>query len=404
MGQSSEEIPFDSLIERSGSGCLKYDQRLSRFGRADIMPLWVADMDFAAPAAVRQALAQRLAHPVFGYSLVPDGLYEHLYGWFARRHGWILDPAQVQLAPGVVPSLFASIQTLSQPGDGVLVPSPVYPPFLSVVEHSGRRLVQSPLIESAQGFGLDFDHLERQAAGARMLLLCSPHNPVGRIWHPDELTRLIELALRHRLVVVSDEIHCDLSYPDNHPDKRHHCLPTLAPPELRLVTTVSPSKTFNIPGLNLSALVVAQANDRRALEGYFQRQHLNPGNPLSMAAFSAAYASGDAWLDGLRHYLAANRQQVADFLESQPGSGPRLRAHLPQASALVWLDCRELGLDNQGLKDFFVQQAGLGLNDGASFGVGGEGFMRLNIGTQKAWLEQALAQLQTALAQFSKEM
>lgn len=395
------DIPFDTPIERSGTHCLKYDQCLSRFGRADLMPLWVADMDFAAPACVRQAVAQRLAHPVFGYSLVPDSLYESLYGWFARRHGWKIDPAQVQLAPGVVPSLFASVQTLSRPGDAVLVPSPVYPPFLSLVEQCGRRLMQSPLLEGAEGFSFDFELLERQAAEARILLLCSPHNPVGRIWRPDELTRLIELALRHGLVLVSDEIHCDLSYPSGHPGQGHSCLASLAPPGLRLVTAISPSKSFNIPGLNLSALVVAQQADRRLLDGFFQHQHLNPGNPLSMAAFSAAYASGDAWLDRLRHYLAANRQLMADFLDSQPGSGPRIKAHLPQASALVWLDCRELGLDNQGLKDFFIHQAGLGLNDGASFGVGGEGFMRLNIGTQKARLEQALAQLAGALAQFS---
>lgn len=388
----TEEYSFDSPIERNQTDSLKYDQRLTRFGKADIIPLWVADMDFAAPASVRQALADRLAHPVFGYSYASEPLYEALYGWFARRHGWAIDPAQVLLTPGVVPSLYAAVQALTEPGAGVLIPSPVYPPFFSAVEQTGRRVIASPLMEQETGFGFDFALLERQAAEASMLLLCSPHNPVGRIWREAELERLIEIALRHDLVLVSDEIHADLSFPG----ERHLCLARIAPPKLRLLTAISPSKSFNIPGLNLSALVIAQADDRRKLEDFFQRQHVNPANPLSMAAFTAAYSSGDGWLDALRHYLAANRTLVAEFLTTQP----RIRSRLPEASCLIWLDCRALHLDNQRLKDFFVHQAGLGLNDGASFGPGGEGFMRLNIGTQRARLQQALQQLGQALTEF----
>lgn len=385
-----QEISFDTPIERSGSGAIKYDLRLERFGRADIMPLWVADMDFAAPACVRQALAERLNHPIFGYSQAQERLYESLFGWFARRHSWHIDPAQLMLTPGVVPSLYAAVQALTNPGDAVLVPSPVYPPFLSAVTQTGRRLIQSPLLETQTGFGFDFEHLEQQAAEAKMLLLCSPHNPAGRIWSTDELNRLIDIALRHELVLVSDEIHCDLSYPGN----KHICLARLAPPELRLLTAISPSKSFNIPGLNLSALVTAQETDRKALEGYFERQHLSPFNPLSMTAFTAAYEQGDAWLDSLRDYLAGNRALVAELLAREP----RIRCHLPEASCLLWLDCRGLGLKPKVLRDFFIHQAGLGLNDGPSFGQGGEGFMRLNIGTQRKVLETAMRQLAGALA------
>ncbi len=383
---------FDADIERAGSGCEKYDGRLRRFGRADVMPLWVADMDFAAPDCVQQALAERLAHPVFGYSFPQDSFYQSLYGWFERRHQWRIDPAQVLLTPGVVPSLFACVQALSEPGERILVPTPVYPPFFAAVEKSARQLVQSPLLSGPHGYELDFDHLQREAAaGARMLLLCSPHNPVGRVWRQDELERLIALALRHRLVIVSDDIHCDLTFPG----QQHTPLARLAPPELHLVTAISASKTFNIPGFALSALVTAHGADRQAIEAVLARSHVNPCNPLSLAAFEAAYRDGDRWLDALRHYLAGNRQQVMAFLAHQPA----LRCQPPEATCLMWLDCRALNLDATALRDFFIQQAGLGLNEGTSFGLGGDGFMRLNIGTQRAHLEQALGQLEAALSQ-----
>ncbi|CBL44384.1 Aminotransferases class-I [gamma proteobacterium HdN1] len=386
------EISFDTVIDRNHTDCEKFDQREQRFGRADVMPLWVADMDFAAPACVRKALAQRLEHPVFGYTFPADTLYEQLCGWFARRHQWALDPAQVMLAPGVVPSLFACVQALTQPGEGVLVPTPVYPPFLGAVQQTGRELIQSPLRETERGYTLDFEHLEREAANARMLLLCSPHNPVGRVWRADELKALIDLALRHRLVVVSDDIHCDLTYLG----EKHLPLATLAPPELRLITALSPSKTFNIPALNLSALVVAHRGDSNAIQKYFQRQRVNPYNPFALVAFEAAYREGDAWLEALRAYLGANRQLVAEFQQVHP----ILRCHLPQASCLIWLDCRALSLSDPDLSAFFIEKARLGLNEGISFGMGGEGFMRLNIGTQKRVLELALAQLAASLKEF----
>lgn len=385
-----QEIDFDTPIDRSRSGCIKYDLRLERFGRADIIPLWVADMDFAAPACVRQALAERLAHSIFGYSQAQERLFESIHGWFARRHQWRIDSAQLMLTPGVVPSLYAAVQALTAPGDAVLVPSPVYPPFLSAVTQTDRHLIQSPLIKTETDFEFDFEHLEKQATEARMLLLCSPHNPLGRLWREEELNRLVDIALRHDLVLVSDEIHCDLGYPNT----QHLCLARIAPPEFRLLTAISPSKSFNIPGLNLSALVTAQEADRKALEDYFERQHLSPFNPLTMAAFTAAYEKGDAWLDSLRAYLAGNRDLVAGFLEREP----RIRCHLPEATCLMWLDCRELGLKPKALRDFFIHKAGLGLNEGPSFGQGGEGFMRLNIGTQRRVLETALRQLAEALA------
>lgn len=379
---------FDTPINRQNTHCEKYDHRLAKFGREDVLPLWVADMDFAAPPCVQEALAQRLAHPLFGYSFAPDTLYESLYGWFLRRHQWSINPAQVILTAGVVPSLFACVQALTEKGDGVIVPTPVYPPFFAAVEKSERRLLMSPLKETAKGYTLDFALLEEQAKQAKMLLLCSPHNPVGRVWREDELLLLIDLALRHQLILVSDDIHCDLTYAG----QRHIPLATLAPPELRLITALSPSKTFNIPGLNLAALVVASSADKKAIGRVFDRLHVNPFNPLVMTAFEAAYAHGDAWLDALRQYLQANCQQVLQSLSATP-----ISCQMPEATALMWLDCRALSLSDKALHQFFIHKAGLGLNEGVSFGAPGSGFMRLNIATQAALLSQAMRQLQTAL-------
>lgn len=415
---------FDTPIAREHSHCEKYDGRMAKFGREDVVPLWVADMDFAAPPCVQEALAQRLAHPVLGYSFAPDSLYEALYAWFARRHAWQIDPAQVMLTPGVVPSLFAAVQALTEEGDGVIVPTPVYPPFFAAVERSQRKLLACPLkmagnarcydtdttanitndaVAPASGrhdacrYELDFEHLEKLAPKAKMILLCSPHNPVGRVWSKEELTQLIDIALRHNLIIVSDDIHCDLVLrpaPNaQHPTNKHIPIATLAPKELRLVTAIAPSKTFNIPGLNGSALVVSHAQDKRAISQVLARLPVSPFNPLTMAAFEAAYAQGESWLEALLPYLSANRDWVIQQLVGSP-----ITPNCPEATALMWLDCRALGKNNAELKEFFVQQAGLGLNDGQSFGANGEGFMRLNIGTQRAVLAQALGLLGEALS------
>lgn len=382
-------VNFDQPIDRVGSDCEKYDRRLAKFGRADVIPLWVADMDFAAPQVVQDALQKRLDHPVFGYSFASDALFEALYGWYQRRHNWTINAAKLQLMPGVVPSLFTAVAALTEPGDGVLVPTPVYPPFFAAVENNGRQLLTSPLLPTDNGYQLDFDHLEQQAANAKMLLLCSPHNPVGRVWSLAELKQLIDLALRHNLVVISDDIHADLVYPGC----QHRPLATLAPPELRLLTAISPSKTFNIPGLNLSALVISHEQDRRAIKRVLRQFHVNPCNPFALAAFEAAYGHGDEWLDTLLEYLDGNRRWVKAEIEQ----ATTIRVQLPEATCLMWLDCQALGLTDSDLRDLFVNKAGLGLNPGSSFGESGSGFMRLNIGTRRALLEQALMQLSQAL-------
>lgn len=381
---------FDQPIQRVGSHSEKHDGLSKRFGRTDILPLWVADMDFAVAEPILEALSARLAHPIFGYTFPSEGLYEALLAWYERRHQWRLQRDNLLLTPGVVPCLAQAVATLTKPGAAVLIPTPVYPPFFTVVKNQGRRVIESPLRLSSNGYELDFNHLEQAAANASMLMLCNPHNPVGRVWRKEELERLINLALRHNLVVVSDDIHCDLVYAG------HAYLPlaTLAPPELRLITLLSPSKTFNIPGLNLSILVASHAADKAQLRTAFSRTAVNPYNPLTLAAFEAAYRHGDNWLDELMLYLDGNRHKLAKAVARMPG----IRFEPPEATCLLWLDCQELGLSDVQLRNFFVNQARLGLNEGATFGAGGSGHMRLNIGTRRAVLEQAIQQLTAALS------
>ncbi len=384
---------FDRDIVREGTHALKYDGRAGQFGRADVLPLWVADMDFAVPEAITQALRARAEHPIHGYTRHPASMIEALVGWLARRHGWRIDPEWVVIVPGVVPSLHAATLAFARPGQGVIAQPPVYAPFFSAVTTTGRQLLENPLRLEDGRYRIDFDDLEALAARARLMLLCSPHNPIGRVWTRAELERLLDVARRHRLVVLSDEIHHDLVLPGH----RHVPLASLAD-DVEVITALAPSKTFNIPGLGLSALIAPKPEQRAALRAAFDLLRAGNHNPFSIAAFEAGYREGDAWLDALLGYLAGNRDFALDFATR---ALPGIRAIPSEGTYLLWLDCRELraerGWDDAGLRDFFVERAGIGASDGRQFGHGGEGFMRLNLGLPRARLGEALDRLARAL-------
>ena len=391
--------PFDQPIPREHTDSVKFDARRAVFGTEDVLPVWVADMDFAAPEAVTAALRARAEHPVYGYTLFPDSLYQAMIDWFRDRHGWAIERDWILLAPGVVPSLHAACLAYAQPGEGVIVQPPVYPPFFSSVRLTGREVIENPLRPEVSGdgsvrYGMDLAHLEACAARpeARLLLLCSPHNPVGRVWREDELAAVLAIARRHGLVVLSDEIHCDLVYPDA---PRHRVLASLATDEDALVTAVAPSKSFNMPGLGLSALVIPDKTRRQAMKAVFQQMHLPQCNPFSVAGFEAGYRHGGAWLDELMVYLQGNRDYLYQAVRDRL---PGIRTERPEGSYLMWLDCRDLGLDDAGLKRFFVQEARVGMNPGLTFGQPGSGFMRLNIGCPRATLETVVARIERALA------
>lgn len=384
---------FDQPLSREHTGAVKYDARRAVFGREDVIPLWVADMDFAAPDGVVRALQARAGHPAYGYTLYPDSLYDAMIQWYAEHHQWRIEREWILLVPGVVPSLHAAALAFSAPGDGIIIQPPVYPPFFSAIEKTGRRVIENPLIEDRGHYRMDLGHLEACAArdDARILQLCSPHNPVGRVWSLEELKDMLAIARRHSLTVVSDEIHCDLVFPDK---PQHQMLGRLVTEDDSLVTAVAPSKTFNLPGLGLSALVVRNPRYRAALKAEFDALHMLQCNPFSMTGFEAGYRHGGDWLSELLDYLQHNRDLVVHRVNNDL---PGIRAIEPEGCYLVWLDCRALGMSDADLKTFFVHQAGVGLNPGITFGHQGSGFMRLNLASPRATLEKALEQIRQAL-------
>lgn len=384
---------FDQPLQRENTGAVKYDARQAVFGREDVIPLWIADMDFAAPDAVVQALEKRARHPAYGYTLYPDSLYDAMIHWYRERHQWRIEQEWILLVPGVVPSLHAAAMAFSSPGDGIIIQPPVYPPFFSAIRKTGRLVIENPLVEDQGYYRMDLEHLEACAArdDAKILQLCSPHNPVGRVWTREELTEVLAIARRHSLMVVSDEIHCDLVFPDK---PAHQMLGGLVTEQDALVTTVAPSKTFNLPGLGLSALVVPNPEHRAALKTVFDSMHMLQCNPFSMTGFEASYRHGGPWLDELLAYLQENRDFVIQTLRS---GMPGIKVVEPEGCYLLWLDCRALGMNDPELKNFFVQEAGVGMNPGITFGDQGSGFMRLNLACPKATLDKALSQIRQAL-------
>ncbi len=381
---------FDQAIDRAGTFSVKYDGRMSMFGHPDVMPLWVADMDFAAPAAVTEALIKRAAHPIYGYTQFPDGLYEALIDWLKSRHGWQIAREWIVFCPGVVPSLSTAILALSQPGEAIIVQPPVYYPFFSVVKKSGRELLNNALQQGHGGYRIDFTDLAQQAADARMLLFCSPHNPVGRVWHKSELEKLLEIAKQHNLVIVSDEIHADLIYPGH----QHHNLASLTDTPELVITAIAPSKTFNIPGLNLSTLIIPHPEQRLAIQTQLDIMHVSAANPFSIVAFEAAYREGRVWLDVLMAYLAGTQEMVQQYLAAYL---PQIKLIPSQGTYLLWLDCRALGMHDDALKQFFISEAGIGLNPGIAYGKEGSGFMRMNIAAPRRHIKQALDNIRSAL-------
>jgi cystathionine beta-lyase len=379
-------------MERQGTGALALAHRQHGMP-PDATPLWVADMAFSPPDAVREVLARRSAGGALGYSIPTDGYVEALGGWFARRHGWHVDPSTAVISRGVVHGLHLAIESLTEPGDGVLIQPPVYPPFFATIRATGRRLLTSPLVETPTGWQIDMEDFEAKAAHASAFILCSPHNPVGRVWSRIELERLADICLRHGVRIVSDEIHADFVYPDAH----HTVMATLdREVDAATVTCTAPSKTFNVAGLQVANIFAADGETRRRMGAIYRRQGLHQHPALGLAACEAAYGgSSDAWVDELVAYLDGTMALIASFAARRLGAVGFAR---PEGTYLAWLDFRALGLDAAGLRRLVVDKARLWLSDGADFGAEGSGFLRLNAAFPRATIEDALERLARAVA------
>ena len=372
-------------VERQGTYTTKYDDALKKFGTKDLLPLWVADMEFAAPLCVQEALQRRAAHPVYGYTVYPERYFDAIAGWMRRQHAWKIEREWIVPAYGVVPSLNFAIEAYTQPGDAVLIQSPIYPPFFSSVTERGRRILDNSLLYESGRYRIDFDDFEMKAKEARLFLFCSPHNPTGRAWHKEEIEKLTEIALRHDLLIVSDEIHADIVY-----SGMHHTLGNFEAIADHCVILNAPSKSFNVAGLNSSYAIIPDATLRHKYIAEQNRSGITNGNPFGIEALMASYEGGEAWLEMLRQKLWGNIAYVNSFVRSH--SLP-LKVVVPEATFLVWLDCRSMEMTQEELVDFFVHHAGLGLNDGLSFGESGRGFMRLNVATSREVLALAMQRL-----------
>lgn len=378
------KINFETEINRRNSGSTKWDDADLLYSAKDVLPLWVADTDFAPPATVLEALQARVGHGVFGYPSPRFLGYEALADWLKQRHGWETKLEWTVNSPGVCTALTVAVQTLTHPGDKVIIQPPVYPPFFSSISQTGRTVLENPLILENGQYRMDFPDLARKASQAKMLILCSPHNPGGRVWTAAELEQLAKIAVANNLIVVSDEIHCDLVYSG----RRHIPLASLNPEIARLtLTCVAPSKTFNVAGLYTAAVVVPDKGLRDKFYEAISILSLTKSNVFGITALEAAYKHGGPWLDELLPFLAANAAYLVGRINQET---PKIKVTMPDGTFLAWLDCRELGLGDQALADFFGKEARVGLNKGATFGIQGSGFMRLNFGCTRATLKEAV--------------
>jgi cystathionine beta-lyase len=376
---------FDPVIDRRRTDCSKwrrYDE--------DVLPLWVADMDFAAPEPVIRALQERVAHGVFGYGVQPDGLCEVVQERLARLYGWRVETDEIFFFPGVVTGFNLACRAIGEPGDEVLVEAPVYPPMLAAPGYAGRTCQVVPLTEGRERYAHDFDGLEHAITErSSLFLLCNPHNPVGRVFETSELERLAEICLRNGVVICSDEIHCDLVYQGH----RHVPIASLAPEvAAQTITLFAPSKTYNIAGLSCSVGVVQNPDLRAKLE-QVGAGLVRSVNVLGFTAALAAYRDGQAWLDALLAYLEGNRDFALGYIAAHM---PSVKCQRPEGTYLAWLDCQEASIPGSP-QQFFLERARVALNDGATFGAGGEGFVRLNFGCPRATLAEALERMRAAL-------
>lgn len=384
---------FDEIIDRSGSGDLKHEALLPRWGRNDLLPLWVADMDFATPDFVVDALKARLSHPIFGYTIEPADYRPTIIDWNESHHGWKIKPEWISFIPGIVKGIGFVVNVFTKPGEKVIIQPPVYHPFRMTPEDNGREVVFNSLRLREDGYyDMDFDNLSEVCDDkCRVLILSNPHNPAGVCWSKETLQRLADFCYEHNIIVISDEIHSDMALFGN----RHVPFASVSERAADIsITFAAPTKTFNMAGIVSSYAVISNDDLRQCFYGWLKANELDEPTIFAPIATIAAYQKGEEWRKQMLAYVEDNVRFVEDYCRERI---PGIRPLRPQASFLVWLNCRGLELSHDKLLDLFIDKAHLALNDGEMFGPGGEGFMRLNVGTPRSVLRQALEQLAKAV-------
>lgn len=382
---------FDTIPDRSGTETIKYDSRAALFGDPDVIPMWIADMDFECAPAIGRAVRARAQHNLYGYDFGGERCAPSVTGWIARRCGWEAEPSWLRFTTGVVSGLGFAVRAFTAPGDGIVIQPPVYPPFRSVVEGNGRKVVSNPLKPVGDTFEIDFDDLDRKLAGARAIILCNPHNPVGRVFTEEELRRLGEMCVKHGVTIFSDEIHSDLVFA---PHRHIHIASIDSRFAERTVTFTAPSKTFNIAGLTTSTAIIPSEEMRRIWDAECCKAHIPTGTVFGHIALRAAYDECEDWLEEILVYLKGNVDRVREFVARNI---PAVRTVCQQGTYLMWLDFRGLGMSHGELMEWLVHSAGLGLNSGADFGREGIGFARMNVATNRATVDKALNRLKSAV-------
>lgn len=410
---------FDKITNRKGTNCLKYDFAVERGKPADVLPLWVADMDFPVSEEITKSLHAAVEHGIYGYSQPKDAYYNAVMNWMERNHNWKTEREWIVKTPGVVFALGAAVKAFTDPGDAILIQNPVYYPFTNIIRDNDRRVVDNTLVYHpvtertvvsattddaseqqihnvgtvSPAYQIDFEDFERkiEQEHVKLFILCNPHNPVGRVWTVEELQQLGEICLRHHVIVVSDEIHNDFVYPGY----EHTVFATVDPRFAEFtVTCTAPSKTFNLAGLQISNIFIPNEKLRKAFQTEIDKTGYDEPNALGIVACEAAYRAGEDWLDQLRAYLLKNLNFLRNFLQEKI---PQIHLVEPEGTYLVWLDCSELGITGEELDQFIVDKAGLWLDGGSMFGPSGAAFQRVNIACPRATLQLALDKLKTAV-------
>ncbi len=382
---------FDQVIDRSGNRASKYDERVMKFGTDKVIPLWVADMDFKTAQPIIDACVKKAEEGIWGYTSRPASYFEAVKGWEKRRNNWDVDTSLMSWSLGVVPALSVLVKIFSHTGDKVMIQTPVYSEFYDVTEAWEREVVENKLVEENGTWHIDFEDFEKKAKEVKIFLLCSPHNPLGIVWSREDLQRMADICIANDVLLVSDEIHSDLIF-----HGRKHIPTATLSPEIagKVISCVSATKTFNLAGLQASTTIFPNMEMKKKFDRFWMNMDIHRNNAFSSVAMEAAYNEGEEWLEQLLEYISGNFDYIKEYCDKYI---PKIKPSVPDATYLVWLDCRELGMDNEQLRSFMIEKAGLGLNEGYTFGRSLSGYMRLNAACPRSVLEQAMKQLKEAV-------